>query len=61
MVRFVFNLWVYVYYGGVWLYGEVLCDYFECIDLVVSIYIIVICDIDELLEYEWNWVVLDEV
>lgn len=58
--RFAPNLRVYAHHGGARLHGEALRDHLERTDLVVSTYTTATRDIDELAEYEWNRVVLDE-
>lgn len=58
--KFVPGLRVYAHHGGARLHGEALGELLQQTDLVVSTYATATRDIDELADYTWNRVVLDE-
>ncbi|MDQ3764287.1 MAG: DEAD/DEAH box helicase, partial [Actinomycetota bacterium] len=58
--RFAPDLRVYPHHGSARLHGDVLRRRLEDTDLVVTTYATATRDIDELAEYRWNRVVLDE-
>ena len=58
--KFAPELRVYAHHGGGRLHGEALHELLENTDLIVSTYATATRDIDELADYQWNRVVLDE-
>jgi SNF2 family DNA or RNA helicase len=58
--KFAPALRVYAHHGTARLHGEELAEQLDATDLIVTTYATAARDIDELAEYQWNRVVLDE-